>query len=96
MPEHIEGSRPLCYYLSFILVYFMLVGLLMTPVFLRGYGVELVPVAMFFAGIVILPMTICSLVSMVRPLFQFHYHGEHTPVMDEIHEEVTEVYPNIE
>ncbi len=89
MPEHIDaGSRPFWYYVSFFIVYFLLVGLLMAPASIHGYGIELIPIAMFFAGLIILPMAACSVGTTIRPLFQFHYHGEHTPVMEEIHEEV--------
>jgi hypothetical protein len=40
--------------------------------------------------IVIMMFTLigCGLPSRDRPHFQFHYHGEEFPVMDEIHEEV--------
>lgn len=90
MPEHIDGDkRPKWYYTSFIIIYLLLVGLLMVPASCSGYGIELIPIAMLFSGMIILPMAICTIGTSMRPLFQFHYHGEPTPVMREIVEEIT-------
>ena len=89
MPEHIDGdTKPKLYYISFIITYVLLVGLLMIPASCSGYGIGLIPIAMFFSGMIILPMAICSVGTSMRPLFQFHYHGEPTPVMKEIIEEL--------
>jgi len=48
------------------------------------------PLAVLFALTIVSTFFGCGKVCRGRPQFQFHYHGEHTVVMDEIGAEIIE------
>lgn len=68
--------------LSFLPVFFIF----SMPVFL--YGIEWAPVSIFFGTMFFIPIITCGFFFRGRPLIQSTYHGEHTPVMDELYDEI--------
>jgi hypothetical protein len=49
------------------------------------------PIAALFALLIVGTFFGCGSIFRGRPQFQFHYHGEHTVVLDELDDEKTEM-----
>jgi hypothetical protein len=74
----------ICVFLTFLSLIFMML-FPFTPMQTSTW-----PLAVLFALMIVSTFFGCGNVCRGRPQFQFHYHGEHTVVMDEIGAEVIE------
>ena len=89
--EGVNTERSYGFYITAI-VMTALVSLIFFWPLTFSTAISLVDIPSIIAFIVIMMFNLvgCGLPSRDRPHFQFHYHGEEFPVMDELYEEVME------
>ena len=79
------------FYIASIVAVSLIAGIFLWPLtFSPVISVLDTPSIIVFISIMMLTLLGCGLPDRGRPHFQFHYHGEEFPVMNEMREEVME------
>ena len=77
------------FYITSVAIIVVISGIFLWPLtFSNVLSVADLPSILIFIAIMMFSLIGCGLPSRDRPHFQFHYHGEEFPVMNEMHEEV--------
>ncbi|MFW9807583.1 MAG: hypothetical protein ACFFFK_12715 [Candidatus Thorarchaeota archaeon] len=89
--EGVNTERSYGFYITAIVMLALISWIFFWPLtFSNAISVADIPSIIGFIAIMIFSLVGCGLPSRDRPHFQFHYHGEEFPVMDELYEEVME------
>ena len=85
----VSTERSLGYYITVMVACALIAGIFLWPLaFSPSISVTDLPSIIVFFLITMFALLGCGLPSRERPHFQFHYHGEKFPVMNEIEDEI--------
>lgn len=87
----VNTERSYGFYITVIVTVGLIAGIFLWPLtYSPIISVLDIPSIVVFISIMMITLIGCGLPDRGRPHFQFHYHGEESPVMSEMIEEVME------
>jgi hypothetical protein len=87
----VNTERSFGFYITVFITIGLISGIFLWPLtFSTAISVMDLPSIIIFITIMMFSLLGCGLPDRERPHFQFHYHGEKFPVMNELHEEIRE------
>ncbi|MFW9814041.1 MAG: hypothetical protein ACFFF9_16380 [Candidatus Thorarchaeota archaeon] len=85
----VNTERSYGFYVTGFVIICLIAGIFLWPLtFSPIISVMDLPSIIVFISIMMITLLGCGLPDRGRPHFQFHYHGEEFPVMDEMREEI--------